>query len=330
MPNMRRPPGWLSNGDPDWEGTTVAQRRQAQMTYDLLAAQEEANRLERVKILREQELEEQQRRNEEDKIFSESCIKVGLNYDFLKEFRNIVWNISSFDWDTYCKIDATQGNEILKSLDCYSLSDIILSKFKIKRSYYNMLKFFSMLSGVGFVIMLAASIFSLALAIFIIFIALIFGTFFTRKSYIKALKDIDKIRQLFADYVETGKVAVKEFNKYRKENYSEIFDSIITQTTLLDSIATQKKMTRTEKLKNNEISQEVNKINNGLGEQYNYKMADILDKYDQEIRKMVENFKNNDMLNQTINNEENTEYCSKCGNKIEMGEKFCGKCGNKI
>lgn len=45
MPINRRPPGWLDNGDPDYKGTTVAERRQMQNTWDLLEQQEVANNL---------------------------------------------------------------------------------------------------------------------------------------------------------------------------------------------------------------------------------------------------------------------------------------------
>lgn len=55
MPQNRRPPGWLPNGDPDWDGTTVAERRQAQNTYDLLVEQEKANELAKEKLQQDRE-----------------------------------------------------------------------------------------------------------------------------------------------------------------------------------------------------------------------------------------------------------------------------------
>ena len=55
MPQNRRPPGQLPNGDPDWDGTTVAERRHAQNTYDLLVEQEKANELAKEKLQQDRE-----------------------------------------------------------------------------------------------------------------------------------------------------------------------------------------------------------------------------------------------------------------------------------
>ena len=54
MPNNRRPPGWF-NSDPNWENTTIAQRRQAQNTWDLLAEQEKSNQIAEEKLEIEKE-----------------------------------------------------------------------------------------------------------------------------------------------------------------------------------------------------------------------------------------------------------------------------------
>lgn len=51
MPKNIRPYGWFDTGDPDYKGTTVAERRQMQNTWDLLEQQEISNKL------KEQELE---------------------------------------------------------------------------------------------------------------------------------------------------------------------------------------------------------------------------------------------------------------------------------
>jgi len=54
MPNNRRPPGWF-NSDPNWSDTTIAERRQAQNTWDLLAEQEKSNQIAREKLELEKE-----------------------------------------------------------------------------------------------------------------------------------------------------------------------------------------------------------------------------------------------------------------------------------
>lgn len=114
MPQNRRPPGWLPNGDPDWDGTTVAERRQAQNTYDLLVEQEKANELAKEKLQQdrenarlarenaeriaeatreaeedrlENELYVQQRQHELDKEmrYYKLCDELGLNYDDIRK-----------------------------------------------------------------------------------------------------------------------------------------------------------------------------------------------------------------------------------------------------
>lgn len=107
MPQNRRPPGWLPNGDPDWDGTTVAERRHAQNTYDLLVEQEKANELAKEKLQQDRENAEkiaktvkeaeedrfenelyiQQQQNELDKEmrYHKLCDELGLNYDEIKK-----------------------------------------------------------------------------------------------------------------------------------------------------------------------------------------------------------------------------------------------------
>lgn len=53
MPRNVRPSGWYYDGNPDYKNTTVAERRQMQNTWDLLAEQEKANDLTREKIKQE-------------------------------------------------------------------------------------------------------------------------------------------------------------------------------------------------------------------------------------------------------------------------------------
>lgn len=53
MPRNVRPSGWYYDGNPDYKNTTVAERRQMQNTWDLLAEQEKANELTQEKIRQE-------------------------------------------------------------------------------------------------------------------------------------------------------------------------------------------------------------------------------------------------------------------------------------
>lgn len=53
MPRNVRPSGWYYDGNPDYKGTTVAERRQMQNTWDLLEQQEIANQIEQEKIEQE-------------------------------------------------------------------------------------------------------------------------------------------------------------------------------------------------------------------------------------------------------------------------------------
>lgn len=50
MPKNSRPGGIFGNLDYDMKGTTLAERRQMQNTWDLLAEQEKANELEKERI----------------------------------------------------------------------------------------------------------------------------------------------------------------------------------------------------------------------------------------------------------------------------------------
>lgn len=107
MPQNRRPPGWLVD-DPNWEGSTLAERRNAQNTYDLLVEQEKANELAKEKIKQDRENAEIKakaiRQAEEDKFLYQAylqskqqsfeeeqrklklCDDLGVDYKDLKKF----------------------------------------------------------------------------------------------------------------------------------------------------------------------------------------------------------------------------------------------------
>lgn len=124
MPNNRRPQGYLVT-DIDYQGTTIAERRQMQNTWDLLEQQEIANkltaekikqdsinaklqaeatiqaakeavdreydnkiRLENQKFLNELELELIRQNHDKLMRYNQLCDKYNLNYDDIKEITN--------------------------------------------------------------------------------------------------------------------------------------------------------------------------------------------------------------------------------------------------
>lgn len=102
MPNNRRPPGWL-NGDPDYEGTTIAERRQMQNTGDLLAEQEKANQIEQEKLeyIKQKDLKQNENNFNKGKEQIQDiekikqlclCNSVGVSYSELELFFEILEN----------------------------------------------------------------------------------------------------------------------------------------------------------------------------------------------------------------------------------------------
>lgn len=92
MPNNRRPSGWLYNGDPDYKGTTVAERRHMQNTWDLLAEQEKANQIELEKIEQDRInnnnlIDTIERSNKLNKLMNEANNKALLETERLKTER---------------------------------------------------------------------------------------------------------------------------------------------------------------------------------------------------------------------------------------------------
>lgn len=102
MPNNRRLPGWL-NGDPDYEGTTIAERRQMQNTWDLLAEQEKANQIEQEKLeyIKQKDLKQNENNFNKGKEQIQDiekikqlclCNSVGVSYSELELFFEILEN----------------------------------------------------------------------------------------------------------------------------------------------------------------------------------------------------------------------------------------------
>lgn len=112
MLNNRRPSGWLYNGDPDYKGTTVAQRRAIQNQLDLLEAQQLSNELAEQKMKEdkdnanlianatiaasklksENDLKLQKMKNEDDEYKRKLslCDKLGIDFN---EINNLINNI---------------------------------------------------------------------------------------------------------------------------------------------------------------------------------------------------------------------------------------------
>lgn len=109
MPVNRRPPGWLDNGDPDYKGTTVAERRQMQNTWDLLAEQERANQIEQEKLdfMKEQAYKKDKAEREEKESLQllynigSSCNDIGIDPNlFLKFLLLFLVDVDNSDEET--------------------------------------------------------------------------------------------------------------------------------------------------------------------------------------------------------------------------------------
>lgn len=106
----RRPSGWLYNGDPDYKGTTVAERRAIQNQIDiedqliknnkLLEEQiEQDKKLQHVQraIFFQQEREADEREREADE---RKCEKLGLDLDDIEEFMGLmIYQINGHGYD---------------------------------------------------------------------------------------------------------------------------------------------------------------------------------------------------------------------------------------
>lgn len=112
MPFNRMPSGWLYDGNPDYKGTTVAERRAIQNQINLIQEQERANKLQQERIEQdklnaqtiasatiiaehsryEHELELQQNliQLEEHNRFIQLCDNLNVDYDEIKLFEKII------------------------------------------------------------------------------------------------------------------------------------------------------------------------------------------------------------------------------------------------
>ena len=125
MPKNIRPYGWFDTGDPAYKGTTVAERRQMQNTWDLLEQQEIANKLkeqelelEKQKLIQKEESDERlaqaildnktkelqeaielQYMKQEHDLYMRNlslCDKLNISYDLLSKFKQYL-NQSDYD-----------------------------------------------------------------------------------------------------------------------------------------------------------------------------------------------------------------------------------------
>lgn len=97
----RRPSGWLYNGDPDYKGTTVAERRAIQNQIDIedqliknnklleeqIEQDKKLQRIQRAKLLQEE-------REEEREADEERCEKLGLDLEDIEEFMDLTVTIT--------------------------------------------------------------------------------------------------------------------------------------------------------------------------------------------------------------------------------------------
>ena len=92
----RRPSGWLYNGDPDYKGTTVAERRAIQNQIDIEDQLIKNNKLLEEQIEQDKKLQRAQRaillqdeREGEREAAEERCEKLGLDLEDIEEFMDL-------------------------------------------------------------------------------------------------------------------------------------------------------------------------------------------------------------------------------------------------
>lgn len=297
--------------------------------------------LERANFLQQQRLdaereyrfqqEEKARIEEEAKIEAEkikACQTIGLDYDLLNEFYRIEVDCY-FDWNRYLRINKSEGEMILINTGADKASNKIITEFKTNKTFYYMFNTFSFISAFFMMISIMSEMEEMIISTLVFLIMFLPFSVIYHKKYKKALDGLNKIKKFFQDYVEAGNKAVEKFKEFRKENYISVYEKVIENVTFISIDNNSTKQTRVEKLKNNSINEDLGKINNGAGEKYNYKMASILDEYDEDVKKIVDKFCNKNNVSKQ-DDENNDAYCSQCGSEITNGENFCGKCGNKI
>ena len=142
MLNNRRPSGWLYNGDPDYEGTTVAQRRAIQNQLDLLEAQQLSNELVEQKM-------------KEDKDNANLIANATINASKLKSENDLKLHQIKNNDDEYKRkltlcdnlgLDYTEINNLINNIlepdstKMKKLNDLNLELTELKNKYSNTVK----------------------------------------------------------------------------------------------------------------------------------------------------------------------------------------------
>lgn len=136
----RRPSGWLYNGDPDYKGTTVAERRAIQNQIDIEDQLIKNNKLleERIKqdkklqhvqraIFFQQEKEADERKREADE---RKCEKLGLSLDDIEEFMDsMIYQINGHGYDE-------EETKII--MDCFNseIKELEEQNIKLKNKFF--------------------------------------------------------------------------------------------------------------------------------------------------------------------------------------------------
>lgn len=151
----RRPSGWLYDGNPDYEGTTVAERRAIQNQIDLIDAQEESNRLEEKKIEQQYKLaleqkehelelarlnnESELKRLEQENEYNKKLEAERQNFNNIQRHKNLCDNLN-VDYNTLIDFEDILINKSLFAKECLeNISSAILIKEQTKRNLNNKL-----------------------------------------------------------------------------------------------------------------------------------------------------------------------------------------------
>ena len=125
----RRPSGWLYNGDPDYKGTTVAERRAIQNQIDIEDQLIKNNKLLEEQIEQDKKLQQVQRTialqqmreadAREREADARKCEKLGLDLEDIEEFMDsMVYQINGHGYDEEeTKIIIDTFNKIIKELE---------------------------------------------------------------------------------------------------------------------------------------------------------------------------------------------------------------------
>lgn len=151
----RRPSGWLYDGNPDYEGTTVAERRAIQNQIDLIDAQEESNRLEKEKLEQEYTLaleqkehelelarlnnENELKRLEQENEYNRRLETERQNFNNIQRHKNLCDNLK-VDYNTIVTFEDILVNKSQFAKECVeNISSAILVKEQTKQNLKNKL-----------------------------------------------------------------------------------------------------------------------------------------------------------------------------------------------